>query len=51
MRLDTGADQIAAIALYERLGFRRIPPYYDLPSDLRDWPLFFELDLGSRLAS
>lgn len=48
MRLDTGADQIAAITLYEKLGFRRIPPYYDLPSDLRDWLLFFELDLEAR---
>ena len=27
MRLETGIHQQAAIRLYERLGFRRIPPF------------------------
>lgn len=43
MRLDTSRRQAAAIGLYEGLGFRRIEPYYDLPQELRDWLVFFEL--------
>jgi hypothetical protein len=31
--------------LYQRCGFRRIPPYYDLAEDVRDWLVFFELTL------
>lgn len=27
LRLETGVDQVEAIALYERFGFRRIPPF------------------------
>jgi len=42
MRLDTLSSMHTAIALYESLGFVRIPPYYDNPSDLA---LFFELKL------
>ena len=37
LRLETGVDQDAAIALYESFGFRRIPPfppYYDDPLSL-----------------
>jgi ribosomal protein S18 acetylase RimI-like enzyme len=45
MRLDTSRRQVAAIALYERLGFRRVAAYYDLPAELADWLLFFERDL------
>jgi ribosomal protein S18 acetylase RimI-like enzyme len=45
MRLDTSHRQVAAISLYERLGFRRIAPYYAVPQDLRDWLVFFELKL------
>ena len=45
MRLDTSRRQDEAIRLYERAGFKRIAPYYDLPNDLRDWLVFFELRL------
>jgi ribosomal protein S18 acetylase RimI-like enzyme len=45
MRLDTSHRQVAAISLYERLGFRQIAPYYAVPRDLRDWLVFFELKL------
>lgn len=45
MRLDTGPQQTAAIALYESLGFRRTAPYYELPDDLSAVLLFFECEL------
>lgn len=44
MRLDTSKRQVAAIRLYEELGFRRIAPYYEVPAELRDWLVFFELE-------
>ena len=46
MRLDTSHRQSEAIRLYTRAGFRRIDPYYTLSDDLRDWLIFFELELG-----
>jgi GNAT superfamily N-acetyltransferase len=45
MRLDTSRRQEEAMRLYQRCGFRRIPPYYDLAEDVRDWLVFFELAL------
>ena len=45
MRLDTSHRQAEAMRLYKAVGFRQIPPYYDLPDDLRDWLVFFERDL------
>lgn len=45
MRLDTSLRQMEAQQLYARLGFRRIDPYYELPSALRDWLVFMELAL------
>lgn len=45
MRLDTGNDQTDAIKLYSHQGFKQIAPYYELPDDVSDWLLFFELDL------
>nr|WP_298685647.1 GNAT family N-acetyltransferase [uncultured Dongia sp.] len=47
MRLDTSKRQSEAIRLYERAGFRRIEPYYTMGDDLRDWLVFFELELGA----
>jgi GNAT superfamily N-acetyltransferase len=45
MRLDTSRRQGEAVRLYERAGFRRIPPYSDLADDVKDWLVFFELTL------
>jgi len=45
MRLDTSIRQAEAKALYSRLGFNVIPPYYELPAGLRDWLVFMELTL------
>ena len=46
MRLDTSRHQQAAQRLYERAGFRPIPPYYDPPEELRDWLRYYERDLS-----
>lgn len=45
MLLDTSFRQAEAQALYRRLGFREIEPYYALPDRLRDWLVFMALDL------
>jgi putative acetyltransferase len=45
MLLDTSIRQAEAQALYRRLGFRDIAPYYDLPDPLRNWLVFMELAL------
>ena len=37
--------QIEAIALYEKLGFRRIAPYYRCPPELEAILIFMERDL------
>ena len=48
MLLDTSIRQPEAQALYRRLGFRNIEPYYDLPVALRNWLVFMELPLQAR---
>jgi ribosomal protein S18 acetylase RimI-like enzyme len=45
MRLDTSLRQREAIGLYEKAGFKRIAPYYDLPQQMRDWLVFMEMEL------
>ena len=45
MRLDTSVRQIEAQRLYEKPGFRRIDPYYELPHSVRNWLVFMELAL------
>jgi putative acetyltransferase len=45
MRLDTSRRQSEAMRLYEKAGFRRIPPYYPLADDVKDWLVFFERTL------
>jgi len=45
MLLDTSFRQTEAQALYLRLGFREVAPYYELSDDLRDWLVFMERSL------
>lgn len=45
MRLDTSHRQREAIGLYERLGFTRIAPYYEVPAEVGDWLVFYERPL------
>jgi putative acetyltransferase len=47
MLLDTSIRQAEAQALYRRLGFREVAPYYELSEDLRDWLVFMERSLGA----
>lgn len=45
MRLDTSVRQVEALTLYERMGFVRIDPYYDVAPALAKWLVFMELRL------
>jgi putative acetyltransferase len=45
IRLDTGNFLTTAIKLYESLGFKQIPPYNDVPEDIRRIAIFMELAL------
>lgn len=47
MLLDTSIRQAEAQALYRRLGFRDVAPYYDLSAALRDWLVFMERPLST----
>jgi GNAT superfamily N-acetyltransferase len=47
MRLETGPLQHEAQGLYAEFGFRRIPPYRDLPDCLRDWLICMERPRGA----
>jgi putative acetyltransferase len=47
MMLDTGPAQREAQALYRKLGFRDVDPYYEMSPELRDWLVFMELDLAA----
>jgi putative acetyltransferase len=42
MRLDTGDKQTEAIALYHAMGFHDIPPFHDLPEDIRPYMVAME---------
>ena len=45
MFLDTGPKQIEAQALYHKLGFHDVAPYYEVAPQLRDWLVFMEQKL------
>lgn len=45
MRLDTGVKQFEAQALYRSLGFREIPPPFEIPEEFRGQIIFMVLDL------
>jgi len=45
MRMETSRGQVAALGLYRSLGFQEIPPYYDIPEELRTNMVFMELRL------
>jgi len=45
MRLDTSHGQVAAQGLYRSLGFQEIPPYHELPENVRTNMVFMELRL------
>ena len=47
MRLNTGPLQTEAVNLYQKLGFKIISPYYDLPLALGERLVFMERDLMS----
>jgi len=49
LRLETGIYQTEAIGLYERLGYRRIPPFASYKEDPLSF--FFEKQLASELPS
>jgi len=42
MRLETVTFMKPAIAMYEELGFRECPAYYDIPIEFRDVTMFME---------
>ena len=48
MLLDTSVRQREAQALYRRLGFHDVPPYYELSGDLRNWLVFMERSLDDQ---
>ena len=45
MRLDTSIRQNEAKGLYQRLGFKFVEPYYEVPEEMRNWLVFMELRL------
>lgn len=47
MRLETVTFMNGAIHLYESKGFRRCPPYYDIPDIFHPITIFMDMDLRS----
>jgi GNAT superfamily N-acetyltransferase len=45
IHLDTSIEQHEAIALYRSLGFEEVEPHNEVPDAMRDWLVFFRLDL------
>lgn len=47
MRLETVTFMSGAIRLYQTMGFRRCPPYYDIPDIFHPITIFMDMDLRS----
>jgi GNAT superfamily N-acetyltransferase len=45
IKLDTSIRQVEAQKLYEKMGFKRTTPYYQLPKKLEEWLVFMEMEL------
>jgi GNAT superfamily N-acetyltransferase len=45
MLLDTSFRQTEAQALYQKIGFKKTKPYYELPKKVEDWLVFMEMKL------
>jgi ribosomal protein S18 acetylase RimI-like enzyme len=47
IRLDTTRSLKQAVSLYESLGFRQVPAYYEIPPELEGWLVFYELKFAA----
>lgn len=45
MWLDTSFRQTEAQSLYQKIGFKKTAPYYELPKKVEDWLVFMALEL------
>ncbi len=51
MRLDTGVLQVEAIGLYQKLGFQKADPYYEVPKEMDGFLIFMELQFSQPSAN
>jgi GNAT superfamily N-acetyltransferase len=47
MLLDTSFRQTEAQNLYQKIGFQKIKPYYEMPKKVEDWLVFMEMKLNA----
>ncbi len=45
MLLDTSFRQTEAQSLYQKIGFQKIKPYYEMPKKVEDWLVFMAMKL------